>query len=61
MYFNGIIEIYKRHQVCLMSFAGKANVNSFLTIGLQQVEYALLYIIIIIHLLHLMVGKKVSS
>ncbi|MDQ1326992.1 MAG: hypothetical protein QG641_272 [Candidatus Poribacteria bacterium] len=41
-----------------MKFAGKTDVNNFLTIGLQQAEYA--NIIINICLLHLMMGKRVS-
>jgi hypothetical protein len=41
-----------------MNFAGKTAVNSFLTIELQQAEYA--NIIITLRLLHLMVGKRVS-
>jgi len=43
-----------------MSFAEKTDVNNFLTIRLQQAQYALIYIIITIRLLHLMVGNRFS-
>jgi len=53
--------IFRQYQVPhKMNFAGKTDVNNFLTIRLQQADYALLYIIITLRLLHLMVGNRVS-